>query len=66
MTKHTKTTHRFILDVTGPVDREHAERAVLFAFAMRNPDGCEFELHSKMPRRSLKALTKTKMLRIAI
>ncbi len=42
-------THRFTLEVKTTGDAKAAEQAVLYAFAVRKPDGCEFLLSHMEP-----------------
>lgn len=37
--------HKFTLEVKTHLSRQQAERAVLHAFCLRNPDNCEFTLN---------------------
>jgi len=48
----TIKTHRFILDVKTVGSRLSAEIRVLTAFAKRYPDGCEFLLRRKAPKKA--------------
>lgn len=45
-----KKTHRFTLEVKTTRSRRDAMLAVLCAFAVRDPDGCEFKLRKSPPK----------------